>query len=60
MKSTKTAKYDLGKRSNKENDSTNGKSNTLTRPTTATTSSSFDWAKKEAIHDQRKLRLTQV
>lgn len=60
MKSTKTNKFDLGKRSNKENDSANGKSSTLTRPSSSVASSSFDWAKKEAINNQRKLRLTQV
>lgn len=60
MKSTKTQNYDIGKRANKENDSVNGKCNTLTKPLGANGTSSFDWAKKEAISDQRKLRLNQV
>lgn len=46
-------------RSNKENESNNGKHNEMTRPSSFTYSN-FDWAKKESINQQRKQRLTQV
>lgn len=60
MKSTKIQNYNTSKQANKENDSVNGKCNTLTKPFGANGTSSFDWTKKEAINDQRKLRLNQV
>lgn len=44
--------------SNKENESCNGKRVEITK--SDATGSSFDWAKQEAINQQRKLRLTQV
>lgn len=46
--------------SNKENESNNGKRVEVTKSSSGISDSNFDWAKKEAIHQQRKLRLIQV
>lgn len=48
-----------GKYANKENES-NDKRNDVTKPSCSGGESKFDWAEKQAIHQQRKLRLIQV
>lgn len=52
--------YPIGKCANKENESTNSKRNELSTKLSSGIDSKFDWSKKEAIHQQRKLRLVQV
>lgn len=52
-------KYDSAGRSNKENESNNGKQSEMTRPSYFT-HSNFDWVKRESINQQRKQRITQV
>lgn len=52
-------RFTSGKCSNKENESSNGRRIEVTKSSNGI-DSNFDWAKKEAIHQQRKLRLIQV
>lgn len=52
--------YPIGKCANKENESTNAKRNELSTKSSSGIDSKFDWTKKEAIHQQRKLRLVEV
>lgn len=62
MTSTTKQYYDfpIGKCANKENESTNGKRNELSTKSSSGIDSNFDWTQKEAIHQQRKLRLVEV
>lgn len=50
----------IGKCANKENESTNGKRNELSTKSSSGIDSNFDWTQKQAIHQQRKLRLVEV
>lgn len=46
---------------NKENEAVNGRQNDpIQKKSTNTLESGFDWTRKEAISEQRKLRLAQV
>lgn len=62
MTSTTKHNYDypIGKCANKENESNNGKRNELSTKSSSGNDSNFDWTKKQAIHQQRKLRLVEV
>lgn len=51
--------FTRGKSANKENELSNGKQNLMTKSSSGT-DSAFDWAEKEAITQQRKLRLLEV
>ena len=61
MSSITKHQYDFtnGKCANKENVSTNGKPSEV-RKSSSGIDSNFDWAEKQAISQQRKLRLLQV
>lgn len=52
-------RFTSGKCSNKENESSNGRRIEVTKSSSGI-DSNFDWAKKEAIHQQRKARLIEV
>lgn len=52
-------RFTNGECANKENELSNGKRIEVTKSSSGI-DSNFDWAKKEAIHQQRKLRLIQV
>lgn len=61
MSSITKHQYDFknGKCANKENESTNEKRNEV-RKSSSGIDSNLDWAKQQAISEQRKLRLIQV
>lgn len=48
--------FENAKCANKENESTNG----ILKKPSYSVDSTFDWTKKEAINQQRKLRLVEV
>lgn len=62
MSGTIKHQYDfpIGKCANKENEATNGKRNGLSTKSSSCIDSNFDWTQKEAIRQQRKLRLVEV
>lgn len=61
MTSITKHQYDIPKTNcaNKENESSNGKRSEVTKSSSGI-DSNFDWAKREAISQQRKLRLIEV
>lgn len=59
MKSIRKSQNDLVKYANKENESVNGKRTQVTK-SSSSVDSSFNWAKRHAIDQQRKLRLIEV